>query len=177
MDQADPRQTVSFERVIEQRRSLSNRARAVVLGSVTAYAFFAGVAVYSLTGALLPGVLLLVATSGLIAAFGALDRQNPGERVRIVDGRLCIDRRLRGEWRVLWDEPVGFTRVNWSYGCAGRLQLSVTRCGRAVGIGDLLSPMERAQFGLTLQDALIQAPRRSEFDLARNSGESMLKRR
>lgn len=145
---------------IKPNRSLSERGF-VILISIITVANVASAAVFVKMGAHYVTPFLGLDLLAVVIAFLASYKSGRVvERVQVSPAQVRITYETAKEHRVVWESPTAFTRVTTERDEEDRvMSLRLALSGRETAVAAALSPGERREFALALEEAIWKAKR------------------
>ena len=145
---------------IRPNRSLSERGF-IILITVVTLANVVSAAVFVHMGAHYVLPFLGVDVMAVVVAFMASYRSGRViERVQVSPSQVRITRESPRETMIVWESPTAFTRVTTERDEEDRvLSLRLALSGRETHVAAALSPGERREFAVALEDAIWRARR------------------
>ncbi|MFN3521365.1 MAG: DUF2244 domain-containing protein [Phenylobacterium sp.] len=149
--------TLYMDAEITPNRSLSQRGFIVLIGVITTLNCISA-AVFIAMGAHWVPVFLGLDLAAVIVAFLASFRAaRQVERVRVSAGHVRVTHEIREQVRLVWESPTAFTRIALETEDDRAVELRLALSGREVAVAQALSPSERAQFAVALEQAIRKA--------------------
>ena len=145
---------VFMDAEIRPNRALSQRGF-IILISVITLLNCASAAVFLAMGATLVPIFLALDVVAIVAAFltsFAAGRQI--ERVKVTDRAVRVTRETQHWSKLVWESPTAFTRVSLTTEDDRAVDLQLALSGRRATVAGALSPSERADFALALEQAI-----------------------
>ena len=148
---------VYMDAVIRPNRSLTDRGFLILI-IVVAAANTGSAVVFLRIGAPIIPLFLGLALLAVIVAFRASFRAaRRVERVRVTARDIRVTHEAPGATRLVWESPTAFTRVEVVKDEDRTVGVNLALSGREVPVAEALSPRERGQFALALQQAIREA--------------------
>jgi uncharacterized membrane protein len=148
---------VYMDAEIRPHRSLSERGFIVLIGVVT-LANCASAAVFIAMGAVYVPVFLgidvLAVTLAFLVSFRAA-RQI--QRVQVTAHEVTVTHETPRARKVIWESPTAFTRVTVLREEGHAIGVRLTLSGRELSVAQSLSPRERGEFAVALEQAIRHA--------------------
>ena len=142
---------------IRPHRSLSERGFIVLIAVVT-LANCASAAVFIYMGAFYVPFFLGIDVIAVIVAFLASFRaQRQVQRVQVTAREVTVTHETRRSRTVVWESPTAFTRVSVEREEGRTVGVRLTLSGRQHAVAQALSPRERGEFAVALEDAIRSA--------------------
>lgn len=152
--------TLFMDAEIRPNRSLSERGF-VILISIITLANVASAAVFVKLGAHFVAPFLGIDLVAVIIAFMVSYRSGRViERVQVSPSEVRITWETPKDRRIVWESPTAFTRVHTERDEEDRVMgLRLALSGRQTAVAMALSPDERGQFAVALEEAIWKARR------------------
>ena len=148
---------VYMDAVIRPNRSLSPRGFRILL-TVVAVACTACAVVFVHVGAVFAPIFAAVPLVAVIIAFRAsFAAGRRVERVQVTAREIRVTHEAPGWSRLVWRSPTAFTRVAVLKDDERTVGVTLALSGREVPVAEALSPRERGEFALALQQAIREA--------------------
>jgi uncharacterized membrane protein len=142
---------------ITPNRSLSQRGFIILISIITLLNCVSA-AVFIAMGAHLVPVFLGLDIAAVVAAFMVSYRSGRQiERVRVSARAIQVSYETPKWSRVVWESPTAFTRIALETEDDRAVELRLALSGREVAVAQALSPAERAEFAVALENAIREA--------------------
>jgi uncharacterized membrane protein len=146
-----------MDAVLTPNRSLPKRGFYWLIGLLIAFNLIIG-ALFVSMGALPVPIFLGLDVLGVIVAFRASYRgARQAERVQVSADQVRVLHQVGRHARTVWSSPTAFTRVAIEAAGEHEARVRLRLSDRSLTVGAALSPLERGDFAVALERAILQA--------------------